>query len=82
MAQYLKEKGIKCGIAHTDADATVITQAKEGLYPIATHLYSGMSGVHRAYGFRRAAAAAHIAVSKGCSTADVDASEIRKIIGI
>lgn len=56
MAQYLREKGVICGIAHTDADATVITQAEEGLYPIATHLYSGMSGVHRVDGFRRAGA--------------------------
>lgn len=56
MAQYLGENGIICGIAHTDADASVILQADEDLYPIATHLYSGMSGVRRVDGFRRAGA--------------------------
>ena len=56
MAGYLRECGIKCGIAHTNADATVILQEDEGTYPIATHLYSGMSGVHRENGFRRAGA--------------------------
>lgn len=56
MANYLNKQGIKCGIAHTDADACVILKADENLYPIATHLYSGMSGVHRVNGFRRAGA--------------------------
>ncbi len=56
MAGYLRERGVKCGIAHTNADATVILQEDEGTYSIATHLYSGMSGVHRADGYRRAGA--------------------------
>ena len=55
MARYLRERDIKCGIAHTDADASVILEAGD-LYPIAPHLYSGMSGVHRVDGFRRAGA--------------------------
>lgn len=56
MAEFLKQYRISCGIAHTDADACVILEATENLYPIATHLYSGMSGVHRVNGFRRAGA--------------------------
>jgi len=56
MADYLKEHGKVCGIAHTDANADVICNAKEGQYPIATHLYSGMSGVHRENGHRIAGA--------------------------
>ena len=56
MAHYLKEHGVKCGIAHTDADASVILKEAENTYHIATHLYSGMSGVHRVNGFRRAGA--------------------------
>lgn len=53
MAAYLKERGVLCGIAHTDANADVI---EAGSYPIATHLYSGMSGVHREQGYRIAGA--------------------------
>lgn len=53
MAAYLKERGVLCGIAHTDANADVI---EAGEYPIATHLYSGMSGVHREQGYRIAGA--------------------------
>lgn len=55
MARYLKENDVKCGIAHTDADALIILE-EDNIYPIATHLYSGMSGVHRVNGFRRAGA--------------------------
>lgn len=55
MARYLQEHGVVCGIAHTDADADDILK-EEGIYPIATHLYSGMSGVRRINGFRRAGA--------------------------
>lgn len=56
MADYLKEQGKICGIAHTDANADVICASEEGQYPIATHLYSGMSGVHRENGHRIAGA--------------------------
>ena len=56
MADYLKERGVLCGIAHTDADATVICETTAGQYPIATHLYSGMSGVHRVDGYRHGGA--------------------------
>lgn len=56
MADALKAKGKICGIAHTDADARMICNAAEGQYPIATHLYSGMSGVHRENGHRIAGA--------------------------
>ncbi len=55
MARYLQKYGVKCGIAHTDADASVISE-EDSIYPIATHLYSGMSGVHRVNGYRRAGA--------------------------
>lgn len=56
MAHYLRQHGVVCGIAHTDADASIILDADEGIYPIATHLYSGMSTVRRVNGFRRAGA--------------------------
>lgn len=56
LADYMKANNKICGIAHTDANAEVICNAKEGQYPIATHLYSGMSGVHRENGHRIAGA--------------------------
>lgn len=56
MVRYLQAHAVKCGIAHTDVDASVIMEAAENTYPISTHLYSGMSGVRRVNGFRRAGA--------------------------
>ena len=56
LADYMRARGKVCGIAHTDANAEVICDAKEGQFPIATHLYSGMSGVHRENGHRIAGA--------------------------
>ena len=52
MAKYLTERGIVCGIAHTDANSATALSAIDAGYRIATHLYSGMSGVHRENGFR------------------------------
>jgi N-acetylglucosamine-6-phosphate deacetylase len=43
-ARYLKSKGILAALAHTDANG----------YTLATHLYSGMSGVTRKNAFRYA----------------------------
>ncbi|MCI8589836.1 MAG: N-acetylglucosamine-6-phosphate deacetylase [Clostridiales bacterium] len=53
MAKDLALKGVISGIAHTDADAQTTLLAADAGYRIATHLYSGMSGVHRENGFRK-----------------------------
>lgn len=46
-AQCLKEYGILPAIAHTDAVYEDVIKAFENGYTLATHLYSGMSGVTR-----------------------------------
>jgi len=52
MAEILKGKNIVAGIAHTDAASQLTLRAIDAGYSIATHLYSGMSAVHRENGFR------------------------------
>lgn len=45
--RYLRENGILAAIAHTDAVYEEVVDAVECGYSLATHLYSGMSGVTR-----------------------------------
>jgi N-acetylglucosamine-6-phosphate deacetylase len=52
--RYLKSKGILPAIAHTDAIYEEVIEAFENGYTLATHLYSGMSGVSRRNAFRYA----------------------------
>ena len=52
--QYIKSKGILPAIAHTDAIYEDVIKAFENGYTLATHLYSGMSGVTRRNAFRYA----------------------------
>ena len=56
MARELTRHGSIRGIAHTNADAKTVLAAIGAGYSIATHLYSGMSGVHRENGYRIAGA--------------------------
>ena len=51
---YLKSKGILPALAHTDAIYEEVLEAFENGYTLATHLYSGMSGVTRRNAFRYA----------------------------
>ena len=53
-AHYARSKGVLVSMAHTDA---IYEEALEGFshgYTLATHLYSGMSGVTRRNAYRRA----------------------------
>ncbi|WP_338868911.1 N-acetylglucosamine-6-phosphate deacetylase [Spirosoma sp. SC4-14] len=52
--QRLRQKGILAAIAHTDALYDDVLTAYENGYSLATHLYSGMSGVTRRNAFRYA----------------------------
>ncbi|HEY4207600.1 MAG TPA: N-acetylglucosamine-6-phosphate deacetylase [Puia sp.] len=52
--QYLTSKGILVSAAHTDAIYEDVIRAFENGYTLATHLYSGMSGVTRRNAFRYA----------------------------
>ncbi len=52
--RYLKSKGILPAVAHTDAIYEDVIVAFENGYTLATHLYSGMSGVTRRNAFRYA----------------------------
>lgn len=52
--QYLRANGILAAIAHTDAIYEEVVEAVESGYSLATHLYSGMSGVTRRNAFRYA----------------------------
>jgi len=52
--RYLKSKGILAALAHTDAVYEEVLEAFENGYSLATHLYSGMSGVTRRNAFRYA----------------------------
>lgn len=52
--RYLREHGILAAIAHTDAVYEEVIEAVECGYSLATHLYSGMSGVTRRNAFRYA----------------------------
>lgn len=53
-ARYLESKGVLAALAHTDASYDEVVLAFENGYTLATHLYSGMSGVHRRNAFRYA----------------------------
>ena len=52
--KYLLSKGILPALAHTDANYDEVVEAFENGYTLATHLYSGMSGVHRRNAYRYA----------------------------
>lgn len=52
--KYMKSKGVLPGIAHTDAIYEDVVVAFENGFTLATHLYSGMSGVTRRNAFRYA----------------------------
>jgi N-acetylglucosamine-6-phosphate deacetylase len=52
--RYLKSKGILAALAHTDAIYEEALEAFENGYTLATHLYSGMSGVTRRNAYRYA----------------------------
>ncbi|MEP7375254.1 MAG: N-acetylglucosamine-6-phosphate deacetylase [Chitinophagaceae bacterium] len=52
--RHLKKNGILAAIAHTDAIYEEVLEAFENGYTLATHLYSGMSGVTRRNAFRYA----------------------------
>ena len=55
-AHYLQQHGILAALAHTDAIYEEIVEAFGNGYTLATHLYSGMSGVTRRNAFRYAGA--------------------------
>lgn len=50
--RYLKSRGVLAAVAHTDAIYEEVLEAFENGYSLATHLYSGMSGVTRRNAFR------------------------------
>src|SRR5690606_13136781 len=52
--RYLREHGILAAVAHTDAIYEEVIDAFDNGYTLATHLYSGMSGVTRRNAFRYA----------------------------
>ncbi len=52
--KYVTSKGVLAAIAHTDAIYEEVLEAFENGYTLATHLYSGMSGVTRRNAFRYA----------------------------
>ncbi|MBQ7039266.1 MAG: N-acetylglucosamine-6-phosphate deacetylase [Clostridia bacterium] len=53
-AKYLSERGVLASIGHSDADCETATKAFYNGFTHATHLYSGMSSVHRKNAFRYA----------------------------
>jgi N-acetylglucosamine-6-phosphate deacetylase len=52
--RYLRQHGILAAVAHTDAIYEEVVDAFDNGYTLATHLYSGMSGVTRRNAFRYA----------------------------
>jgi N-acetylglucosamine-6-phosphate deacetylase len=52
--KFLRSKGVLAAVAHTDAIYEDVIVAFENGYTLATHLYSGMSGVTRRNAFRYA----------------------------
>lgn len=52
--RYLRSQGVLAAVAHTDAIYEDVIAATENGYTLATHLYSGMSGVTRRECFRYA----------------------------
>ena len=55
-ARFLKSKGILASLAHTDAVYEEVLEGFENGYTLATHLYSGMSGLTRRNAYRFAGA--------------------------
>lgn len=55
-ARYATSKGILVSMAHTDAIYEDVVRAQQAGCRLATHLYSGMSGVSRRNGYRYAGA--------------------------
>ncbi len=55
-AEYVRNQGILVALAHTDAVYEDVLKGFENGYTLATHLYSGMSGVTRRNAFRYAGA--------------------------
>lgn len=53
-AHFLRKNGILAALAHTDAVYEEVVEAFDNGYTLATHLYSGMSGVTRRNAFRYA----------------------------
>ena len=53
-AAYMKEKNILASIGHSDAECTCALKAFGDGFSHITHLYSGMSSVHRKNGYRYA----------------------------
>ncbi len=53
-AKYLRANGILVSLAHTDAIYEEVIEGFENGYELATHMYSGMSGVTRRHAFRYA----------------------------
>jgi N-acetylglucosamine-6-phosphate deacetylase len=56
LGRELRRRGILASIGHTDASYDEIILAVEAGYSHVTHLYSGMSGVHRVRAYRIAGA--------------------------
>ncbi|SDC72017.1 N-acetylglucosamine-6-phosphate deacetylase [Niabella drilacis] len=54
LGRYLRSKNVLPAIAHTDAVYEEVVNAFENGYTLATHFYSGMSGVSRRNGYRYA----------------------------
>ncbi|WP_300598725.1 N-acetylglucosamine-6-phosphate deacetylase [Niabella sp.] len=54
LGQYLLSRNVLPAIAHTDAVYDEVVTAFENGYTLATHFYSGMSGVSRRNGYRYA----------------------------
>ncbi len=52
--RYIRSRGIIVSLAHTDAIYEEVIEAFQNGYTLATHLYSGMSGVTRRNAFRYA----------------------------
>ena len=53
-ARFLKSKGILVSLAHTDAIYEEVMEGFENGFSLATHMYSGMSGVTRRNAYRYA----------------------------
>jgi len=54
MARALAARGILPAVGHSDATSAVIAEAHENGFTLVTHLYSGMSMVHRIKAYRYA----------------------------
>lgn len=52
LAKELRKRNIICAIGHSDADYPQVKDAVEAGYSLVTHLYSGMSSLHRVGPYR------------------------------